>query len=83
MLFQNQYYYFVAGLPDFSFDSTRLPFTVAEFRGMMDEVLKRSDRNLFHKYFLKYDNENLLKLLKDKNDLSIQLENYLVRRYLR
>jgi hypothetical protein len=68
MLFQNQYYYFVAGLPDFSFDSTRLPFTVAEFRGMLDEVLKRSDRNLFHKYFLKYDNENLLKLLKDKNE---------------
>ena len=34
---------------------------------MLDEVLKRNDRNLLHKYFLKYDNDNLLSLLKDKN----------------
>lgn len=67
MLFKNQYYYFVAGLPDFSFDSMKLPFTVVEFRGMLDEVLKRNDRKLLHKYFLKYDNDNLLSLLKDKN----------------
>lgn len=67
MLFKNQYYYFVAGLPDLSFDSMKLPFTVAEFRGMLDEVLKQNDRKLLHKYFLKYDNDNLLSLLKDKN----------------
>lgn len=67
MLFKNQYYYFVAGLPDFSFDSMKLPFTVEEFRGMLNEVLKRNDRKLLQKYFLKYDNDNLLSLLKDKN----------------
>ena len=67
MLFKNQYYYFVAGLPDFSFDSMKLPFTVEEFRSMLDEVLKRDDRKLLHKYFLKHDNDNLLSLLKDKN----------------
>jgi len=37
MLFKNQYYYFVAGLPDFSFDSMKLPFTVEEFRDMLNE----------------------------------------------
>ena len=67
MLFKNQYYYFVAGLPDFSFDSMKLPFTVEEFRDMLNEVLKSDDKKLLNKYFLKYDNDNLLSLLKDKN----------------
>lgn len=67
MLFKNQYYYFIAGLPDISFDSTRLPFTVAEFRNMLEEELKPKDLKLIDKYFLNYDNDNLLGLLKDKD----------------
>lgn len=67
MLFKNQYYYFVAGLPDFSFDSMKLPFTVEEFRGTLDEVLKPKDKKLLDKYFLQRDNENLLSLLKNKD----------------
>ncbi len=67
MLFKNQYYYFIAGLPDFSFDSTKLPFTVDEFRDMLNEELKSDDKKLLHKYFFKYDNDNLLSFLKDKN----------------
>jgi hypothetical protein len=67
MLFKNQYYYFIAGLPDFSFDSMKLPFTVDEFRDMLNEELKSDDNKLLHKYFFKYDNDNLLSFLKDKN----------------
>jgi len=67
MLFKNQYYYFIAGLPDFSFDSMKLPFTVDEFRDMLNEELKSDDKKLLHKYFFKYDNDNLLRFLKDKN----------------
>ncbi|MDD4631442.1 MAG: DUF2764 family protein [Proteiniphilum sp.] len=67
MLFKNQYYYFVAGLPDFSFDSMKLPFTAEEFMEMLNEVLKQDDRKLLNRYFLKYDNNNLLNLLKDRN----------------
>ncbi len=66
MLFKNQYYYFIAGLPDFTFDSMKLPFTVEEFKGMLDEVLKKKDKELLDKYFLRYDNENLINLLSDK-----------------
>lgn len=66
MLFKNQYYYFIAGLPDFSFDSMKLPFTVEEFKTMLDEVLKPDDKKLLSKYFLKYDNDNLFNLLKNK-----------------
>lgn len=66
MLFKHQYYYFIAGLPDFTFDSTKLPFTVEEFRAMLDEELKSDDKRLLAKYFLRYDNENLLAYLKNK-----------------
>ncbi len=67
MLFKNQYYYFIAGLPDFTFDSMKLPFTVDEFRVMLDDELKDRDKQLLNKYFLKYDNDNLISLLADKD----------------
>lgn len=67
MLFKNQYYCFIAGLPDFTFDSMKLPFTVAEFNAMMDEELKSADKRLLSKYFLNFDNENLLRILHDKD----------------
>ncbi|NLZ95149.1 MAG: DUF2764 family protein [Bacteroidales bacterium] len=65
-MFKNQYYYFVAGLPDFSFDSTKLPFTVLEFKEMLYDELKQDDKKLIDKYFLEVDKDNLLKLLLDK-----------------
>ena len=66
-MFKNQYYYFVAGLPDFTFDSTKLPFTVSEFKKILYEELKPDDKQLIDKYFLEADKENLLKLLLDKD----------------
>lgn len=70
-MFKNQYYYFVAGLPDFTFESTKLPFTVEEFKEMLYEELKSDDKRLIQKYFLKTDTDNLLKLLTNK-DAEIQ-----------
>ncbi|MDD2298933.1 MAG: DUF2764 family protein [Fermentimonas sp.] len=67
MLFKNQYYCFVAGLPEFSFDSMKLPFTVEEFISMLREELKPSDLKLLRKYFLIHDNNNLLNLLGNKD----------------
>lgn len=67
MLFKNQYHYFIAGLPDFNFESTKLPFTVEEFKEMLYDELKPSDKKLIDTYFLKYDNDNLLALLKNKD----------------
>ncbi|MDR0332699.1 MAG: DUF2764 domain-containing protein [Dysgonamonadaceae bacterium] len=67
----NQYYYFVTGLPDFSFDSPKLPFTIAEFRTVLNEALQPKDKALVNRYLLQYDNENLIALLKnDKTTLS-------------
>ena len=63
----HQYYYFVTGLPDFSFDSPKLPFTVAEFRVMLDTALLPEDKALLDRCFLKYDSNNLVALLKNGN----------------
>ena len=64
---KNQYYYFVTGLPNVSFDSPKLPFTVAEFRAMLNNVLQPEDKALIDRYLLKYDNDNLIALLKNGN----------------
>ena len=66
MLFKNQYYYFISGLPDFSFDTTKLPFSTETFREMLDEALKPGDRKLISRYFLRYDNLNLFHILNKK-----------------
>ena len=65
MLFKNQYYYFIAGLPDFTFDSMKLPYTVQEFSDVLLEELKKRDYKLIQDYFLNFDNDNLLKLLRN------------------
>ena len=78
MLFKNQYYNFVAGLPEISFDSMKLPFTVEEFRVILDEVLKAGDKKVLNHFFLKYDNDNLLNLLKNK-DAILQMTGQLSR----
>ena len=63
MLFKNQYYYFISGLPEIAFDNTKLPFTVEEFKEMLGDVLDPKDKKLLDRYFLPYDNHNLLQLL--------------------
>lgn len=78
MLFKNQYYNFVAGLPEISFDSMKLPFTVEEFRVILNEVMKAGDKKILNTFFLKYDNDNLLNLLK-KKDAILQMTGQLSR----
>ena len=66
MIFKNQYYYFISGLPDFSFDSMKLPFSVEEFREMLNEAIAPEDQQLLETYFLSYDNDNLFRLLEKR-----------------
>src|SRR5690554_7579829 len=63
MLFKNQYYYFISGLPELAFDSVKLPFTTGEFKKMLDEVLEPEDKKLLNRYFLAHDNRTLLRAL--------------------
>ena len=66
-MFNHQYYYFVTALPNISFDSPKLPFSVEEFRAILDDTLHPTDKVLVDSYFLKYDNENLVAFLKNNN----------------
>lgn len=63
MLFKNQYYYFISGLPEIAFDNTKLPFTVETFREMLHDVLEPEDKKLVDRYFTAYDNHTLLQML--------------------
>lgn len=62
----SKYYCLVAGLPDISLDDGKLTYTVANFKSDIYPELSISDRKLIDLFFLKYDNLNLLKLLRDK-----------------
>jgi len=61
-----KYYYLVAGLPDITLDDSKLNYTVEDFKAEIYPELTQKDKELIDLYYLKYDNENLLKLLKNK-----------------
>ena len=60
------YYCLVAGLPDLSLEDGKLNYTVANFKSEIYSELSEKDRKLIDLFYLKFDNANLLKLLKDK-----------------
>lgn len=66
-MFERNYYYLVAGLPDIVLDQKKLPVTVSEFKEDLAYHLHEDDYELVKLLFLPFDNENLLNLLL-KND---------------
>ena len=62
----SKYYYLVAGLPELSLEDSKLSYTVADFKTEIYNGLSASDRRLIDLFYLKFDNANVLKLLKDK-----------------
>lgn len=68
----SKYYYLVAGLPELSLEDSKLSYTVADFRTEFYPYLSGEDKKLMDLFYLKFDNANVLKLLKDK-DASIDL----------
>ena len=62
----SSYYYLVAGLPDIALDDGKLSCTVAGFKSDIYPHLSAHDQRLVDLFYLKFDNEDLLRLLKDK-----------------
>ena len=62
----SKYYYLVAGLPELSLEDSKLSYTVADFKTEIYDRLSASDQKLIDLFYLKFDNANVLKLLKDK-----------------
>ena len=70
------YYYLVAGLPELTLEDSKLSYTVADFKVELYPDLSDEDKKLIDLFYLKFENANVLKLLKDK-DAAIDLRgNY-------
>ena len=63
----SNYYYLIAGLPDLTLEDSKLSYTVADFKEEIYPNLSEMDKGLIGLFYLKYDNENVLKLLKNKD----------------
>jgi hypothetical protein len=63
----SKYYYLVAGLPELTLEDSKLSYTVADFKTEIYSGLSSSDQKLIDLFYLKFDNANVLKLLKDKD----------------
>lgn len=63
----SKYYYLVAGLPELSLEDSKLSYTVADFKTELYPALSDEDKKLIDLFYLKFDNANVLKLLKDKD----------------
>ena len=60
------YYCLVTGLPELSLEDGKLSYMVANFKTEIYPELSKSDKKLIDLFYLKFDNQNLLALLKDK-----------------
>lgn len=72
----SKYYYLVAGLPELSLEDNKLSYTVADFKNEIYGGLSASDQNLIDLFYLKFDNANVLRLLKDKDSEIDKRGNY-------
>lgn len=70
------YYCLVAGLPDLSLEDGKLNYTVANFKSELYPELSEEDKRLIDLFYLKFDNANLLKLLRDKEAVADSEGNY-------
>ena len=71
------YYCLVTGLPELSLEDGKLSYTVANFKTEIYPLLSKTDKKLVDLYYLKFDNHNLLSLLKDREAVvDASLGNY-------
>lgn len=78
----SKYYYLVAGLPELSLEDGKLSYTVADFKTEFYPFLSVEDRTLLDLFYLKFDNANVLKLLKDRDAVIVQCGVYSVEELL-
>lgn len=62
---KSNYYCTVAGLPDITLDDNKLSYTVGDMKEELYLELDKKDTALLDLFYLKYDNKNLLSLLRE------------------
>ena len=75
------YYCLMAGLPDISLNDTKKAPTVAELKEECENVLSDSDKKLMSYFFLKYDCQNIVRLLKNPDAQLLPNGNYTLEQY--
>jgi hypothetical protein len=60
------YHCLIAGLPDIAPEDNKLPFSTADFKEEVRPQLSDNDARLLDLFYTKFDNQNLLRYLKDK-----------------
>ena len=70
------YYCLVTGLPDLSLEDGKLSYTVANFKTDIYPQLTSKDRKIIDLFYLKFDNQNFLTLLKDRQASLEVMGNY-------
>ncbi len=72
----SKYYYLVSGLPELTLEDSKLSYTVADFKTELYPSLSEADQRLVDLFYLKFDNANVLRLLKDKEAVVDPRGNY-------
>ena len=75
------YYCLMAGLPDISLNDRKNAPTIAELREEIENVLSDSDKRLLSYFFLKYDCQNIVRLLNNPNASLLPNGNYTLEQY--
>lgn len=78
----SNYYYLVASLPDLTLEDNKLSYTIKTFKEELYSHLSETDRKIIDLFYLKIDNENVLKLLKDKDAKINTAGNYSIEELL-
>lgn len=60
------YYYYISGLPDLQIDNIKSAPAMTELAEELDSLLSKKDKELLDVFRRRYDNDNLLHLMKDK-----------------
>ena len=61
----SKYYCLIAGLPSISPDDTKLNSSVYDFKNELELILSAQDQKLMRWFYLKFDNRNILSLLRN------------------
>lgn len=64
----SNYYCLVAGLPDLSLEDGKLNYSIAQFKSELYTDLSDKDKRIISLFYMQYDNQNLLRLLKNKDE---------------
>ena len=75
------YYCLMAGLPDISLNDSKKAPTVAELKEECENVLSDSDKKLMFYFFLKYDCQNIVRLLKNPDASLLPNGNFSPEQY--